>query len=245
MTLIFQVRSCCPRKGFTLIEMLVVMAIVGILVGMLFPAISMVKKSGRKSQCANNMRQLGMGVIQYANGNNSVLPGSQAAGTYSWDDLTVNYEALGTPMKFPGLKCPEDSRLITASPRSYVMVQQGPSSVNDGFIVASGVSRLLLEATVPDATILLFERWTKNDGSAVNNTQGQVADSFYYGFNQSVSGTDAVPKIYIPQLSNTAGSYYHGSSMNYLMADGRLQSLNPNIVLGYTNANDLGWKVVR
>lgn len=238
-------------KGFTLIELLVVMAIIGILAGMLFPAISMIKKSRAKAQCANNLRQLGMGVIQYAQGNNSILPGSLGSANGSWDKVTVDLESTDplNPMRFPFLKCPEDSastRTMASAlaagisgGRSYVMTQK--SGAANGFIdlSASPTSRLLVEATIPGATILLTESWSSNNGTLTgNSTQGYFSTSAITGYTSTAS---------IPQLNATAGSFYHGSAINYLMADGRIQALNPKLV-AVTNpaaTTDPHWKVIR
>lgn len=65
--------------GFTLVELLVVIAIIGILVGLLLPAIQAARESSRKTQCMNNLKQIGLAAINYESAN-SVVPPSHLSG---------------------------------------------------------------------------------------------------------------------------------------------------------------------
>ena len=95
------------QQGFTLIELMIVVLIIGILVSLLFPTLNMVRYAAGQAVCASNMRQIGLAITEYQNDNNDRMPpvtckpwdyifgGQYADWPYgSWDRFLVQY--LGT-----------------------------------------------------------------------------------------------------------------------------------------------------
>ena len=80
-----QTSSFTSRKGFTLVELLVTIGIVGILVAILLPAVQMVREAGRRTVCNNNVQQLALGLMNYESSQ-----GRLPVGLRTFDGLTSN-----------------------------------------------------------------------------------------------------------------------------------------------------------
>jgi prepilin-type N-terminal cleavage/methylation domain-containing protein/prepilin-type processing-associated H-X9-DG protein len=76
-------------RGFTLVELLVVIAIIGMLVGLLLPAVQQAREASRRSQCQNNLRQIGVGLLNFEQQHEEFPIGSMVHGSYTVDGEAI------------------------------------------------------------------------------------------------------------------------------------------------------------
>ena len=89
-----------PLSGFTLIEVLVVIGIIGILVGLLLPAIQSVRESARPTSCSNNLRQLGIAMTSHESSAGAFPPGIMASAWRSGATESSSTKLTGPVAKF-------------------------------------------------------------------------------------------------------------------------------------------------
>ncbi len=168
------------RRGFTLIELLVVIAIIAILAAILFPVFQKVRENARRTACLSNLKQIGLGIVQYNQDFDEKEPGG------------ANIYGGGTgwgAQVYPYLKsvavyhCPDDSG---AGSRASSYGMNGNFAVNPyGAPASPGYAantappngHSLSEFAAPAKTVMLFEV-TNSAGYDVSNVTGVPAGGF-------------------------------------------------------------------
>ena len=80
-----------PIRGFTLVELLVVIAIIGILVALLLPAIQAAREAARRTQCVNNLKQIGLGILNFESTKRFVPASRQPCAIAGWPVAILPY----------------------------------------------------------------------------------------------------------------------------------------------------------
>ena len=233
------------RTAFTLIELLVVIAIIAILAAILFPVFARARENARRSSCQSNLKQIGLGMLQYAQDYDETYPTwfsyeSPAPANDSWDSKVQPYVGIkvqydGSPLIF---HCPSDSLARNyGTPRTYAIAYiydsyaagasgtgfAGPYAAGGGGGLYGSGRKL---ASLPDTagTIMLAEAPRKGSVFAGNSRNSSSGPG-----DQLKLPTDAQAE------SQGLGRALHFDGFNYLFADGHVKFLRPERTVGAGN----------
>jgi len=102
-------------KRFTLIELLVVIGILGVLMAITLPALQMAKKTGKRANCISNLKQIGISIQVYAEGNNNFFPWGCTSQILANPGRKTLCSAVNLENKKELFRCPDENEDLFAS----------------------------------------------------------------------------------------------------------------------------------
>jgi prepilin-type N-terminal cleavage/methylation domain-containing protein/prepilin-type processing-associated H-X9-DG protein len=105
------------KRAFTLIELLVVIAIIAILAAILFPVFAQAREAARKTQCVSNLKQMGLGIMMYAQDSDETLPmGTRTINGQGWRWMHQTYPYVRNDQLYT---CPSAPRNLAWDSNTY------------------------------------------------------------------------------------------------------------------------------
>lgn len=195
-------------QNFTLIELLIVIAIIAIIAAMLLPALNKARGSARASICRNNVKQFTLANLVYADENLGYLPYDTSSYHYKLLKHILNYPIVnGTPgvtrENGPGMYCPEK---FQNPHNTYPMADVYYIWAASNFYSSGTPSAVLHRVKTPSGKFMTLE-FTRNSGGGASRTRyyWYEMNTFPHAKNMNIGHYDG----HVDTLVDTSPYFFH------------------------------------
>ena len=210
------------KQAFTLIELLVVIAIIAILAAILFPVFARARENARRASCSSNLKQIGLGIVQYAQDYDERMPSGRMSEDNK-DDIGGAWPILLQPYvkSFQVFACPSNTRNSAFMNDSQYPAPNGPQVVPVSYIApieagGNGCAFGARGAAGPNLSDFgnVSQTLMVLDGNT-SNSDFRPTNDFWTG--PMALGSNGNPAIFSGHLS----------TMNVLFVDGHVKAMKP------------------
>ena len=161
------------RAAFTLIELLTVIAIIGILAAIIIPTVGKVRATARNAQCIANLREWGRGIMLYANDNKGTYT-TKNFGSAGGSGPYKAYIANNSDTQYSRVRaCPASPEAVANNTLTYSMVRP---NINGALASASLAERLPLNKAKTPSQFMLMADARSNSNTSVNSSETSIKD---------------------------------------------------------------------
>lgn len=227
------------RTGFTLVELLVVIAVIALLLGLLIPAVQAARESARTANCASNMRQVGLAISRYCDTHHERWP--ETTHTVEADPVTGLYTKSWIYTIAPYMENVDAIRICPSDLAGDLRLRgKGTSYTMNGWLSKEarppfGNRR---KVSAMSKTIVAFELSEKKDPGAMKTQNPADIDVFndhvhsFDWFDQSNINHHRV----FTYISNEVAVDRHGGTSHYLYGDGHVELISQEQINEWTEA---------
>ena len=218
-------------QGFTLLELLTVVAIIAVLCSILIPALHGVRFSAQQAGCASNMRQIGSALLLYAAANDNKLPETSHTAAFGQSWIYTLSEYLGD--------C-DEVRICPADPKGDGRFDAGGTSyILNSFLFVPQIGPFGQPMGEPTNNLLLIENPTETPMAFIIADSQGIGDANDHTHSSRWSSWSAVVRDISPGRFGGGNSPMRAlGSSNYLFADGHVEQLDAAIMKARIDSGD-------